>query len=43
MTEIDQHIKTKNVYSRCKGIENETFKRVSEMIEDSVSKNHKMA
>ena len=30
-----------NILKLKKGIENETFKRVSEMIEDSVSKNHK--
>lgn len=42
VTEIDQHIKTKKTFIHvAKGIENETFKRVSEMIEDSVSKNHK--
>ncbi|MEJ7444538.1 NAD(P)H-dependent glycerol-3-phosphate dehydrogenase [Staphylococcus hominis] len=42
VTEIDQHIKTKKTFIHVvKGIENETFKRVSEMIEDSVSKNHK--
>ena len=42
VTEIDQHIKTKKTFIYvAKGIENETFKRVSEMIEDSVSKNHK--
>ncbi|MDO0983324.1 NAD(P)H-dependent glycerol-3-phosphate dehydrogenase [Staphylococcus hominis] len=42
VTEIDQHIKTKKMFIHvAKGIENETFKRVSEMIEDSVSKNHK--
>ncbi|MDS3868210.1 NAD(P)H-dependent glycerol-3-phosphate dehydrogenase [Staphylococcus hominis] len=42
VTEINQHIKTKKTFIHvAKGIENETFKRVSEMIEDSVSKNHK--
>ena len=42
VTELDQHIKTKKTFIHvAKGIENETFKRVSEMIEDSVSKNHK--
>ena len=42
VTEIDQHIKTKKTFIHvAKGIENETFKRVPEMIEDSVSKNHK--
>lgn len=42
VTEIDQHIKTKKTFIHvAKGIENETFKRVSEMIEDSISKNHK--
>lgn len=42
VTEINQHIKTKKTFIHVtKGIENETFKRVSEMIEDSVSKNHK--
>ena len=42
VTEIDQHIKTKKTFIHvAKGIENETLKRVSEMIEDSVSKNHK--
>ncbi|MDK7928579.1 NAD(P)H-dependent glycerol-3-phosphate dehydrogenase [Staphylococcus hominis] len=42
VTEIDQHIKTKKTFIHvAKGIENETFKRVSEMIEDSVPKNHK--
>ena len=42
VTVIDQHIKTKKTFIHvAKGIENETFKRVSEMIEDSVSKNHK--
>lgn len=42
VTEIDQHIKTKKTFIHvAKGIENETFKRVSEMIEDSVAKNHK--
>ena len=42
VTEIDQQNKTKKTFIHvAKGIENETFKRVSEMIEDSVSKNHK--
>ena len=42
VTEINQHIKTKKTFIHvAKGIENETFKRVSEMIEDSVPKNHK--
>lgn len=42
VTEINQHIKTKKTFIHvAKGIENEIFKRVSEMIEDSVSKNHK--
>ena len=42
VTEINQHIETKKTFIHvAKGIENETFKRVSEMIEDSVSKNHK--
>ena len=42
VTEINQHIKTKKTFIHvAKGIENETFKRVSEMIEDSVFKNHK--
>ena len=41
LTEIDQYIKTKKTFIHvAKGIENETFKRVSEMIEDSVSKDH---
>lgn len=34
-------LKLKTFIHVAKGIENETFKRVSEMIEDSVSKNHK--
>ena len=41
VTKIDQRIKTKKTFIHvAKGIENGTFKRVSEMIEDSVSKDH---
>ena len=38
--EIDQHLSSKNIYSCRKGIENGTFKRVSEMLEDTIAPEH---